>query len=224
MNVINKSNIDFLKQLEKNNNRVWFVDHKELVDKNLSQVKEFFLQVYQRMAQLDNVDLFHMHRIYRDVRFSKDKTPYKNYFGLHIARSKPLLRGGYYINIEPNNSFVGGGFWQPNKEDLLRIRKEIAYDSSELRQIITQPLFIEYFTELQGEELKTGPRDFDKNSPDIDLLKKKQFLLKRSFSDQQVTSTDFQDQVIETFLAMRDFFDYMSHVLTTDANGVSLYE
>lgn len=221
---ISKQNLDFLKQLEQNNNKEWFVEHKALVQENMAQVKDFFQQVYQRMQQEDQVDLFHMHRIYRDVRFSKDKTPYKTYFGLHIGRQKPLLRGGYYVNIEPGNSFVGGGFWEPNKEDLLRIRKEIAYDSSELREIASSDLFIEYFKEIQGEELKTGPRDFDKNSPDIDLLKKKQFLVKRNFTDKQVTSADFEKQVIDTFLAMREFFDYMSSVLTTDANGMSLYE
>ena len=98
-----------------------------------------------------------------------------------------MLRGGYYLHIEPGASFVGGGFWEPNKEDLFRIRKEIELDASELRQIINQSTFKKYFGTLEGEELKTDPRDFDKMHPDIDIIRKKQFLVTRSFSDKEVT-------------------------------------
>ncbi|MTG99379.1 MULTISPECIES: DUF2461 domain-containing protein [Myroides] len=224
MKQLKKEHIDFLVTLSQNNNKPWFADHKPEFDKLFAEVKAFFKVVHDEMLQHDSIDLLHVHRIYRDVRFSKDKTPYKTYFGLHLGRTKPMLRGGYYVNIEPGRSFVGGGFWEPNKEDLLRIRKEIAMDDSELREIIAEEQFQKYFGALQGEELKTAPKGFDKEHPAIDLLRKKQYLVMRSFTDKEVLAPNFKEEVIKTFLAMRPLFDYMSDVLTTDVNGVSLYE
>lgn len=215
---------DFLNQLESNNNREWFTEHKEDFDTVFTEVKAFFKAVHDEMVLLDAIERFHVHRIYRDVRFSKDKTPYKTYFGLHLGRKKPLLRGGYYLNIEPGRSFVGGGFWEPNKDDLNRIRKEIELDDMELRTLITAPEFVNYFGELTGEELKTAPRGFDKEHPAIDLLRKKQFLVMRSFTDEEVLDPFFMKEVIATFKVMRPFFDYMSMVLTTNTNGEPLFE
>jgi uncharacterized protein (TIGR02453 family) len=224
MKKLQKEHLDFLIQLGQNNNKPWFTENKPYFDGIFADVKSFFKEIYDAMQQYDNLELFHVHRIYRDVRFSKDKTPYKTYFGLHLGRTKPLLRGGYYINIEPGSCFVGGGFWEPNKEDLLRIRKEIAMEDSELRAIIQDEKFIQYFGALNGEELKTAPKGFDKEHPAIDLLRKKQFLVMRSFTDEEVLKPLFLEEAIKTFIAMRPFFDYMSDVLTTDVNGVSLYE
>jgi len=110
MKVLKKEHIALLKQIEQNNNKPWFTENKATIDANFTEVKAFFKSVFDHMAAIDEVELFHVHRLYRDVRFSKDKTPYKTYFGLHIGRKKPLLRGGYYLNIEPGKSFVGGGF------------------------------------------------------------------------------------------------------------------
>ena len=156
------------------------------------------------------------------MRFSKDKTPYNKHLSVSFARTKPLLRGGYYLRIENDASFVGGGFWEPNKEDLLRIRKELELDASELREIINQPNFIKYFGTLEGEELKTAPRDFDKTHPNIDLIRKKQFLVGRQFTNKEVLAPNFKEEVIETFKAMRPFFNYMSDILTTNLNGESV--
>jgi len=119
---------------------------------------------------------------------------------------------------------VGGGFWEPNKDDLLRIRKEIALDDSEMRELINDSRFIQTFGGLVGEELKTAPKGFDKEHPAIDLLRKKQFLVMRSFTDEEILQPKFIAEILETFEAMKPFFDYMSEVLTTDVNGVSLYE
>lgn len=221
---LEQKHISILEAIKENNNKLWFTDNKPQIDEVFGEVKLFFKKVYNEMQQLDDVDLFHVHRLYRDVRFSKDKTPYKTYFGLHIGRKKPMLRGGYYLSLEPGNTFVGGGFWEPNKDDLLRIRKEIELDDSELRAIITDNKFVEVFGELKGEELKTAPKGFDKEHPAIDLLRKKQYLVMRSFTDKEVLLPNFEKEVIDTFSTMRPFFDYMSDVLTTDINGVSLYE
>jgi len=224
MNHLKQEHFALLEEIATNNNKPWFTENKPQIDAIFTEVKGFFKSVFDQMAAVDEVEVFHVHRLYRDVRFSKDKTPYKTYFGLHIGRKKPLLRGGYYLNIEPGKSFVGGGFWEPNKDDLLRIRKEIALDDSELREIISNPVFVQAFGGLVGEELKTAPKGFDKEHPAIDLLRKKQFLVMRSFTDEEMIQPGFIKEVIQTFEAMKPFFDYMSEVLTTDVNGVSLYE
>ncbi|WP_353102138.1 DUF2461 domain-containing protein [Myroides odoratus] len=224
MNHLKQEHFALLEEIATNNNKPWFTENKPQIDAIFTEVKGFFKSVYDQMAAVDEVEVFHVHRLYRDVRFSKDKTPYKTYFGLHIGRKKPLLRGGYYLNVEPGKSFVGGGFWEPNKDDLLRIRKEIALDDSELREIITNPVFVQAFGGLVGEELKTAPKGFDKEHPAIDLLRKKQFLVMRSFTDEEMIQPGFIKEVIQTFEAMKPFFDYMSEVLTTDVNGVSLYD
>ncbi len=223
MKYLSKSTFEYLQSLKLNNNRDWFSAHKNEFEKEQKAVKLFFNTIKNDLNEIDSIEKMQIFRIYRDVRFSKDKTPYKTHFSVGFTRTKPLLRGGYYLHIEDNNSFVGGGFWEPNKDDLLRIRKEIAIDASEIRELITTPEFKKYFNTLEGEALKTAPRDFDKNHPDIDLIRKKQFLVTRKFTNQEVLSPNFQQEVLSTFNAMRPFFDYMSEVLSTDLNGVSLY-
>jgi uncharacterized protein (TIGR02453 family) len=218
-----KTTLDFLEKLQENNNREWFAENKKIFENEQKKIKLFFNLIGVELGKTDSIERIQIFRIYRDVRFSKNKLPYKNHFSVGFSRTKPMLRGGYYLHIEPGASFVGGGFWEPNKEDLFRIRKEIELDASELREIINQTSFKKYFETLEGEELKTAPRDFDKMHPDIDLIRKKQFLVTRSFSDDEVLSPNFKDEVVETYKAMRPFFDYMSDVLSTNLNGESIY-
>ena len=218
-----KRGFEFLKLLKENNNREWFTEHKSEYDLIAKENKAYFNQIYTELQNHDSLTGIHISRIYRDVRFSKDKTPFKTDFGVGFTRTKPLLRGGYYIQLEPNNSFVGGGFWAPNKDDLLNIRKEFESDAREIQQIISDKTFVKYFEELQGEDaVKNAPKGFDKDHPAIALIKKKQFVVKRKFTDKEVLSDDFQKEVILTFLAMLPFFDYMSEVLTTNHNGESI--
>ncbi|WP_353148704.1 DUF2461 domain-containing protein [Chryseobacterium sp.] len=218
-----KKAFEFLKQLEKNNNREWFAQHKTEYDLVVKENKAFFNQIYNQLQEHDNLKGIHIFRIYRDVRFSKDQTPYKTNFGVGYSRSKPMLRGGYYIHLEPGNSFVGGGFWGPDAKDLLRIRKEFELSTTEIKKITSDKTFLKYFGELKGDSVKTAPRGFDKNHPAIDLIRKKQFVVMRKFTDKEVLSENFQKEVLLTFLAMRPFFDYMSEVLTTDLNGEPLF-
>lgn len=218
-----KKTFEFLKQLEKNNNREWFAQHKAEYDSVVKENKTFFNQVYTELQEYDNLKGMHIFRIYRDVRFSKDQTPYKNNFGVGYSRSKPMLRGGYYIQLEPGNSFVGGGFWGPDAKDLLRIRKEFEINTAEIKKITSDDTFIKYFKEIKGDAVKTAPRGFDKDHPAIDLIRKKQFVVMRKFTDKEVLSDSFQKEAVLTLLAMRPFFDYMSEVLTTDLNGESLF-
>ena len=221
--MLQKSTLEFLTQLKENNNREWFTENKKRFDSEQKTTKTFFTQILTDLEKIDSIEKMQMHRIYRDIRFSKDKTPYKSHFSVSFDRTKPLLRGGMYLHIENDASFVGGGFWEPNNEDLFRIRKEIELDASDLKEIITDKTFVSYFGTLEGEELKTAPKGFDKTHPDIELIRKKQFVIRRKFSNKEVLSPNFQEEVLATFKAMRPFFDYMSDVLSTDLNGESIY-
>lgn len=221
--MLTKSTFEYLELLKKNNNRDWFTTNKKRFDTENKLANAFFAEVLSDLEKIDSIEKMQIFRIYRDVRFSKDKTPYKNHFSVTFNRTKPMLRGGMYLHIENDASFVGGGFWEPNNEDLLRIRKELEQDASEFRSIISDANFKKFFGELTGEELKSAPKNFDKTHPDIDLIRKKQFLVGRKFTNKEVLSPNFKDEVIATFAAMRPFFNYMSDVLTTDLNGESLY-
>lgn len=218
-----KKAFEFLKQLEKNNTREWFAAHKSEYELVIKENKTFFNQVYHELQEHDNLKGIHIFRIYRDLRFSKDQTPYKTNFGVGYSRSKPMLRGGYYIQLEPGNSFVGGGFWGPEAKDLLRIRKEFEISTTEIEKITSDETFIKYFGELKGDAVKTAPRGFEKNHPAIELIRKKQFVVMRKFTDKEVLADHFQKEVLLTLLAMHPFFNYMSEVLTTDLNGEPLF-
>lgn len=213
----------FFNRLDKNNNREWFTEHKAEFKELEKEVKQFYNQLYDRLNKHDQVDKLKLFRIYRDVRFSKDKTPYKTHFGGSFHRKKPELRGGYYLHIQPNNeSFIATGFWEPHKDDLFRIRKEFEMDASEMRKIMSANKFKEVWGELVGDELKTAPKGFDKEHENIDLIKKKMYIFTRKFTDKEVTSNDFINTVDDSFKAIRPFFNYMSDVLTTNLNGESL--
>jgi len=217
--MISKEVLDFMSSLDKNNNREWFATNKSEFQKIENVAKTFFNEVNTDLQKQDSIESINIYRIYRDIRFSKDKSPYKKYLSVWYSRTKPFFRGSYYLHIEPGNSFVEGGFWSPNPDDLKRIRKEFELDDSEIRQIMDAPDFTKYFNGLQGEELKTAPKDFDKNHKAIDLIRKKQFLVIRKFSDKEVLEKNFKNEILKTFIAMRPYFDYMSDVLTTNLNG-----
>ncbi|MCD8439519.1 DUF2461 domain-containing protein [Tenacibaculum finnmarkense] len=220
---VDKSIFQYLENLKQNNNRDWFTDQKPRFVEVQKSVKEFYGKVSENLETHDVIDKFKLFRIYRDVRFSKDKTPYKTHFSGSFSRKGSHLRGGYYLQIEPGNSFLAGGFWQPNKEDLLRIRKEIELDASDFREILNNPEFVKNFgTKFEGDELKSAPRGFDKNHPDIDLLRKKGFIAVRNFTDKEVLSNNFLSEIDTSYKALRPFFNLVSEVLTTNLNGESL--
>lgn len=222
MTSIDKSTLDFLKKLKKNNNRDWFNEHKPQFQIEQQKAKDFYNTLMERLKDHDDIDVFKLFRIYRDVRFSKDKTPYKPHFAGSFSRATKRLRGGYYLRIRPGESFLAGGFWEPNKEDLLRIRKEFEMDTSEIRSIINNKTFKKHFGELIGDSLKTAPRGFDKEHPDMDLIRMKQFIIVRNFTDEEVLKPNFLEELDEAYKAMRPYFDYMSEILTTDLNGESI--
>jgi uncharacterized protein (TIGR02453 family) len=213
---------DFFKSLGKNNNREWFNEHKSEFKSLETDIKKFYNTVLENLKKHDDVDKLKIFRIYRDIRFSKDKTPYKTHFGGSFHRKKPSLRGGYYLHISPDDSFIATGFWEPNKEDLFRIRKEYEIDDSQIRKIISKKNFKEVWGDFVGDELKTAPKGFDKDHPAIDLIRKKQYIFTKKFNNKEVLSADFLNKIDESFKMIRPYFDYMSDVLTTDLNGVSL--
>lgn len=223
---IPKSGFEFLNSLKKNNNRDWFNAHKELYLNELSHIERFADAL---LAELNKEDVIEtpsgkksLHRIYRDIRFSKEKTPYKTNWSGSFRRATKQRRGGYYFHLEPGNSFIAGGFWGPNPEDLKRVRDDIAYDATPLRKILKNKSFISTFGKLQGEQVKTTPKGYGADNEGIDLLRYKQFLVKRNFTDKEVLSDSFLKEAAQTFRNMRPFFDYMSEVLTTDMNGLEL--
>lgn len=212
----------FLNELAANNDRAWFAEHKPRFQELDKGVKAFGQALEEKMNGHDLVENVKLYRIYRDVRFSKNKLPYKTNRGGSFTRATKLRRGSYYFHFEPGNSFIAGGFWGPNKEDLKRVRVEIAANAQELRSIIAQPIFLDTFGKLTGQQLKTAPRGYAKDHPDIDLLRYKQYLVIRNFTDEEVLADDFLDKLNQSFANMRPFLDYMSDVLTTDENGVSI--
>jgi uncharacterized protein (TIGR02453 family) len=228
MSTIDPSVFKFLKNLGNNNDRDWFAKHKDEYTACHEHVIAFAEGLLSEMSKQDEIETAtgkkSLYRIYRDTRFSKDKTPYKTHWGGYLRRATKQLRGGYYFHIEPGNTFIGGGFWGPNKDDLLRIRQEFEQDDSEIRKIIGSSGFVKTFGELRGGGVKTAPKGFDKEHPAIDLIRKKQFIIYREFTDKEALHKDFIKNVAKTYGQMRPFFDYMSEVLTTDANGIPLYD
>ncbi len=214
--------LKFLNDLNSNNNRDWFNINKKRYEDSLEQIKSFTTELVELMNLHDKIENYRIFRIYRDIRFSKNKTPYKNNFGISLVREKPWLRGGYYLHIKPSDSFSAVGFWQPDKNDLFRIRKEIEIDGKEFNDMISSKLIIKNWGNLVGDSLKTNPRGFSKDHEHISILRKKSFLFKKSYSNKEVISKDFLSRLNEDFLDLRSFLDYMSNILTTDLNGISI--
>ncbi|MEL7533031.1 MAG: DUF2461 domain-containing protein [Bacteroidota bacterium] len=222
--IIQAKTLQFIRDLQKHNDRDWFQENKPRYEIARANMVDFSEALMDGMLDQDNIvpvtGKKMLFRIYRDVRFSKNKAPYKNHFSGRMKRATEQLRGGYYYHIMPDGgSFIAGGFWGPEKDDLRRIRDELAMDAEPLREIIAQKKFVDNFGELVGSALKTAPKGFDREHPDIDLIRMKQFIVRKSFSDKEVLGKDFIENLLDAYAAMLPFFNYMSEVLTTDANG-----
>jgi len=227
MQKIEKETTAFLRLLSKHNDREWFEKNKSKYLIAKENIDGFAQSILDGLSTTDLIETSSgkkaVYRIYRDVRFSKDKSPYKKHFAAYFRRATEERRGGYYLRIEPgDNSLVGGGFWGPSKEDLKLIRDQVSMDADPLRKVLRSKKFKSHFDVLVGEKLKTAPKGFPKDHPEIDLLNHKQFLVHHSFSDEEVIAADFGKKVLSHFKAMRPFFDVMSMYLTTDLNGESL--
>lgn len=182
--MIKTTTLDFLRQLADNNERSWFQAHKEDYHSARQNALDFTEEVLGRIWGIDPVipgDITAgdcLLRIYRDIRFSKDKTPYKANFGIGISEGGKSFNGpGYYLHIQPEKSFIAGGYWMPGSEHLKAIRQEIDYNGTEFRNIIGDRSFKSLFGELSTEDtLKTAPKGYAADHPDIEYLKLKSFI------------------------------------------------
>jgi uncharacterized protein (TIGR02453 family) len=207
--MLQASTLDFLKKLKKNNNREWFDKHKA----EYETAREDFLQLVEKLIR--DASAFDpairgqdakkcLFRIYRDIRFSKNKTPYKINLSADISPGgKGSCTAGYYIHIQPGGSFLAGGLWQPEPAMLNAIRQEIDYNAKEFRKILSQKDFKKYFGNLSDEDtLKTTPKGYDKTHPELDLLRHKSFIVVHELSDKEVLSKNFPKHCLTVFKAM----------------------
>ncbi|MEO7213463.1 DUF2461 domain-containing protein [Mucilaginibacter sp.] len=201
--MIQAQTLDFLKELVDNNNREWFQANKERYDKARENLIGLTTILISKVHQIDpgvSADLDpkkSVMRIYRDIRFSKNKTPYKNNFGVSIP-SHGLKLGGveYYLQIQPGKSFIAGGYWMPEAEHLKAIRQEIDYNAADLKKIIDEPGFVKLFGEFRKQEqLKTVPRDYSADNENIELLKLKSFIVFHQLTDKEVQSATAAEDI-----------------------------
>lgn len=223
---IKKDSFDFLKDLAANNNREWFNGCKDRYTEARSNIVSFADALLTEMNRHDHIETASgrqsVFRIYKDVRFSRDKTPYNSHWSGSFKRATKKLRGGYYFRIQPGNSMAAGGFFNPETNDLKRIRQDIDVNYEDWQELLAGKQLTTTFGELGGEQLSTAPRGYAKDHPAISLLRHKQFILRHRFTDEEVCRPDFLNLVNGAFKDLRPFFDHMSGILTTDANGVPI--
>ena len=224
--IIKKASLNFLTTLSQNNNREWFNAHKDEYVDARDNIIDFADALLVEMNKHDHIETpsgkKSVFRIYKDVRFSKDKTPYNTHWSASFKRATKNRRGGYYFRIEPGNSGMVAGFWGPDSDDMKRIRQDIDANYPAWKNLLADKTLVATFGSLYGEQLGSAPRGYAKDHPAIDLLRYKQFMLRHLFTDEEVLSPDFLFMMNEVFKKMRTFLDFMSEVLTTDANGVDL--
>lgn len=218
--MVDQKTLEFLEALSQNNNREWFQEHKSWYEKSRTDFKAFVQEVRLELIQRDGIEKTKVYRIYRDLRFTKDKTPYKTHFAAHFTREGKYRRGGFYLHISSNEILVAGGFWGPNRDDLQFIREGILADADDLREALSTKEVRVRFGGLSGNELKTAPRGYDREHPDIDLLRKKQFLLQRRYPTSEVLKPEFHHQVVSDFESMIPVFQVLTDYLVFDGNGV----
>ena len=202
-----------------NNNREWFNENKKQYEKARKEVEKFvdhlipnLLKIDPSVGPLSSKET--MFRIYRDIRFSKDKTPYKTYFGAFLAPGgRKSDKAGYYVHISADECFVGGGSHNPMGENIKKIRSEIYYNIDEFKSIINNKKFTDTFEVLKGEKLKRPPAGYSKDFPDIELLKHKDFTVFQTIGKNMVTSPDFDKQVLDIFSTMKPFNQFLNRAL-----------
>lgn len=212
-----ETTFSFLKKLEANNNRDWFEKNKPAYLKAKEEFEVFVQEIINGIAKFDkriSPDLKVKDctfRIYKDVRFSKDKTPYKNNMGASInPGGKKSLVAGYYFHLQPEGSFLAGGVYMPEPEMLNAIRQEIDYNSAPLLKILKSASFKKYFKGLDEEgALKTAPKGYDKEHPLIDLLRNRHFIASHAFTNKQVLDKNAAKEIVAGFKAMHPFLEYL---------------
>jgi len=223
--MLTKESLQFLDDLKKNNNRDWFQDNKkryEIFKKDYHQLVSDFLDV---MKPLDpSLELLEVKnctfRINRDIRFSKDKSPYKAHLGVWMSTgAKGANRSGYYVHIEKGASFIAGGFYSPEAADLKKVRKEIAFFHDDLEAILADKNFKKEFGSLDVNEtnsLKSMPRGYEKDHPAIEFLKLKSFTATQKYDISEVTQKDFVAKMSKKLITLKPLNEFINRALETD--------
>lgn len=211
-----QSSLDFLKDLAKNNNREWFTENRkryDLAKKELENVVAELIKGISEFEPLPNTQVKDcIFRINRDVRFSKNKEPYKNNLGAAIGPGgRHSGRVDFYIHIQPNGeSLLGAGMWNPSPQNLAKFRQELDFNPQALKSIIEAPVFRNYFPEIWGQSLSRMPKGYPENHPDSELLKRKELFFMHKYSDAEVTSKNFIDDVLKGCRLIKPYCDYLN--------------
>jgi uncharacterized protein (TIGR02453 family) len=217
--MISSSTLTFLKSLKKNNNKPWFDEHRETYNSAKYNFEEFVALLLHKMILFDD-DLKHLtaknctFRINRDIRFSKNKTPYKINLSASFNRGgKKSTYSGYYFHLQPGSSFVGGGLWRPEPADLKKLRQEIDYCLPEFKKIIGAAAFKKHYGQLERDEnqmLVNVPKGYEKENPAADYLRMKSFIATKNLSDDEVLSPKLADDLIQSFKALMPLVKFIN--------------
>jgi len=217
MTRIEPDTLQFLRDVKENNNRLWFAPNKPRYGAARENLTAWLTELIAKMKTTDSRVLTNgprgIGRIYRDIRFSPNKDPYRSFLGAMVFRAAEGRNCEFYIHFEPGNIFAGGGIYQPDPNQLKLIRDDISYSTKELNKIVSKPAFKKYFGEVIGDKLQRAPKGFQPDHPDIEWLKLKQYLILRSFTDAQVLKPGFTEEVFKTFLEAKPLFDHIDNAL-----------
>ncbi len=211
-----KTALNFLRLLAENNNRDWFHKNKDLYKTARKEFENFTQKLIDEISKFDKrINLLTpqqcIFRINRDIRFSKDKSPYKHNFGAAISPGgRRSIYAGYYFHLQPGASFVGGGIYCPQKEVLDAVRTEIYTNPRTFLKIINDPQFKQTFSNLEGRRLKKAPRGFNADFEHIDLVKYKDYIVSVPLSDNQILSSDLLDRVVEISRILYPFNEFLN--------------
>ncbi len=220
-----KNILSFLEDLSRNNNRDWFQDNKKTYQAALETFREFIGTTLTGISKTDpsvgNLEAKDtIFRIYKDVRFSKDKTPYKTHFGGWMAKGgRKSTDAGYYFHLEPGNTFMAAGVWMPPKEQLTLIRQEIMYNPSDYFKIINDPVVSKAY-ERGGKEdmLKKGPAGFPKDFEFMEEIKYKHYIFSKNYENQDVIKSGFAEKVTHDYKGLFPLVDYLNHAMSFTGN------
>lgn len=223
--MLSKETLQFLDDLKANNNRDWFVENKKRYEAFKKDYQQLVTDLLDAMKPLDpSLEMLEVKnctfRINRDIRFSKDKTPYKSHLGIWLSSgAKGLNRSGYYIHLEKGASFIAGGLYCPESEDLKKMRKEIAYFHDDLEAILEEKDFKREFGDFDRNEkdtLKNPPRGYDKEHPAIELLKLKSFESSQKIEFSAAAKKDFVGVMSQKLIALKPLNDFINRALTSE--------
>ena len=217
MTLISKETFHFLEKLKSNNNRPWFEKNRPVYEKARTEYLGFVTGLMEGIRKIEAIPekepVKYIQRIYRDIRFSKDKTPYKSHFSSIIDRGPENKKCPVYLHIQPGKSMIGGGIWDPSAETLRMVRQEIDYNSAGLRKIINSKEFQKQFGKISGAKLSRPPKGYSADNPSIEMLKFKQLYVERNFDDDLVLSKQLIPEILKTYKTALPFFHYFDVVM-----------